>query len=90
MGAWQLCGMANDPMPANAMKITLHGGPWDGLWVDDRGQAEIAICTYEAKIPIKGQRCGEAVYEVEGGRAFWLENRWHGPLLEEIDADEEL
>lgn len=71
------------------MTITLHGGPWNGLEVAGYGQDSICIAIYEAAIPIKGQLLGVSIYEVEGQEAFWLENRWDGVLLEEIDTCDE-
>jgi len=56
-----------------AMKITLHGGPFNQLRVEDRGQGQI-ICNLSGRGYV-----AQSIYEIFPGRrgeAFFLHNEY--------------
>jgi hypothetical protein len=70
--------------------ILLVNGPHDGTKVVDQGQSFIDVEVFDGGMKV-GATIGYARYEIEESRerAFWLENRWRGPITQIITDDDE-
>lgn len=64
-------------------KMTLHGGPWNGRAIRDRGTVRVRMAIagrWNGNRPATGSRTGTAIYQPtpERDRAHYVASEWDG------------